>query len=297
MTTVNAANVHAIALAGTFDDCQDMVKSLFNDLHLRDRFRFSAVNSINWARILPQVVYYFHAALALGAPHRRVAFAVPSGNFGNVYAGYVAAALGLPIAKLVVGTNANDILARFFRTGTMEVRAVQPTFSPSMDIQVSSNFERLLFDLQSRDGAATVRTMERFRQTGTFSVPDSMLAQARAMFASTTIDDAGTLRQIHSICASTGEILDPHSAIGVTAARAYRSDDGIDRAIPVVSLATAHPAKFADAVERSVGYRPDMPPSLASIMNRDERVTVLPNDMAAVVDHIAARTRWAEEAA
>ena len=297
MTTVDAPNVHALALEGTFDDCQDMVKALFNDLAFRDRYRLSAVNSINWARLLPQIVYYFWAALALGAPDRKVAFSVPSGNFGNVFSAYAAEALGLPIEKLIVATNANDILARFFESGTMEIRGVQPSLSPSMDIQVSSNFERLLFDLHDRDGAATNQVLGGFREAGGFTVSQGMLDRTRSLFAATGVDDAATIQRIRDVHAATGEILDPHSAVGVEAAERIRASGRLDRDVPVIALACAHPAKFTDAVSGATGGRPALPPRLADLMEREEHITVLANDFDTVAGHIAAHTNVRENAA
>ena len=291
MTTVDAANVHAIALEGTFDDCQDMVKALFNDLEFRDRYRLSAVNSINWARLLPQIVYYFWAALALGAPDRKVAFSVPSGNFGNVFSGYAAQALGLPIEKLVVATNANDILSRFFNTGTMEILGVKPSLSPSMDIQVSSNFERLLFDLHDRDGPVTARELDGFRETGRFSVSQGMLERAHELFAATGVDDTATTARIKATHAATGEVLDPHSAIGIEATVRMRAEKSLDPDVPVVSIATAHPAKFPDAVVDAIGSRPSLPPRMADLMDREEHFTVLANDFETVSGYIANHTR------
>jgi threonine synthase len=291
MTTVDAANIHAIALEGTFDDCQDMVKALFNDLAFRDRYKLSAVNSINWARLLPQMVYYFWAALALGAPDRKVAFSVPSGNFGNVFSAYAAQALGLPMEKLVVATNANDILSRFFNTGTMEIRGVNPSLSPSMDIQVSSNFERLLFDLHDRDGAVTGRVLEGFRESGSFSVSQGMLGRSDELFAATGVDDVATTARIRATHGTDGEILDPHSAIGVEAAIRMRAAGSLDPDVPVVALATAHPAKFPDAVVDAIGLRPDLPPRMADLMEREEHLTMLPNDIEMVANYIAGHTR------
>ncbi|MDE0808798.1 MAG: threonine synthase [Alphaproteobacteria bacterium] len=290
MTTLDAANVHAISLEGTFDDCQDMVKALFNDLAFRDRYRLSAVNSINWARLLPQIVYYFWAGLALGAPDRKVAFSVPSGNFGNVFSGYAAQALGLPIETLVVATNANDILSRFFNSGTMEIRGVKPSLSPSMDIQVSSNFERLLFDLHDRDGVATARVLEGFRESGGFSASQGMLDRVNTLFGATAVDDAATTARIRSTFAATGEILDPHSAIGIEAAVRMRKAKTLSSDVPVVSIATAHPSKFPDAVVDAIGTRPALPPRMADLMDREEHFTVLANDFATVSDYIANRT-------
>jgi threonine synthase len=279
MTTVLTPNVHNIAVDGTFDDCQDLVKAMFNDTAFRDEMRLSAVNSINWARIMAQTVYYVHAALALGGPDRPVSFAVPTGNFGNVYAGYAARAMGLPLSRFVVGSNRNDILARFFATGELAIEPVEPTLSPSMDIQISSNFERLMYDLYDRDGAAVAAAMRQFRATGRLAVGDAGWRRTRALFDGFKLDDAGTRAEIARLHAETGELVDPHSAIGVAAARAALRRDP---ATPVVALATAHPAKFPDAVAAATGVRPALPPRLADLYERQERLTALPNDLAAV---------------
>ena len=282
MTTVTAANVHALAIEGTFDDAQDIVKALFGDLAFRDAVNLAAVNSINWARIMAQIVYYAGAALAFGAPDRPVGFAVPTGNFGNVFAGYAARRMGLPIERLVIGTNRNDILARFFASGTMTVAAVEPSLSPSMDIQVSSNLERLLFDVLSRDGAAIVELMTRFRSSGSVSLDGNVLDAVRSLFHAVRVDDDETTATIASVYRSTGELVDPHSAIAIAAARARRGDPRV----PMVALATAHPAKFADAVRAASGVTPALPPHLAGLMSAPERVTVLPNDRHAVAAFI-----------
>ena len=278
MTTVEAANVHNIAIAGTFDDCQDLVKAAFNDLALRDSLKLSAVNSINWARVAAQIVYYFWAALRLDAPLREIAFAVPTGNFGNVYAGYAARAMGLPISQLIVGSNRNDILTRFFEERAMEMRAVEPSLSPSMDIQVSSNFERLLFDLLGRDGAAVAAAMDEFRRTGRLPVAEEAWRQARALFAAARFGDEETLDWIRRIHAETGMIVDPHTAIGIAAGRAKRRDSSV----PLVALATAHPAKFGDAVKRAIGVELPLPPALAALKQRPEHCVALPNDAGAL---------------
>jgi threonine synthase len=284
MTTVTAANVHNVAVEGTFDDCQALVKAMFNDAAFRDRWRLAAVNSINWARVVAQVVYYVHAALALGAPDRAVSFAVPTGNFGNVFAGYVARTLGLPVARLIVGSNRNDILTRFFATGHMRTDRVVPTLSPSMDIQVSSNFERLLFDLVDRDGAAVERWMRQFADTGAFAVGGALLERLGRLFSAARFDDAETTATIRRVYEETGQLVDPHTAIGIAAARAA----GGDRSIPVVAQATAHPAKFPDAVMAATGVRPALPPRLADLFRREERYHVLPARLEAVEHHIAA---------
>lgn len=278
MTTVDRPNVHNIALEGNFDDCQAHVKAMFADEGFRGSVLLSGVNSINWARIMAQTVYYVYAALQLGSPDRPVAFAVPSGNFGNVFSGYAAREMGLPVDQFIVGTNRNDILARFFDHNDMSMADVSPTLSPSMDIQVSSNFERLLFDLLDRDGLALAHAMADFRKTGRLSISDQQWQQAAALFRGQTVNDDRTKAVIAEIFRATGELLDPHTAIGVEAARMKRPDP----AVPVVALATAHPAKFPDAVEAAVGVRPPLPAPLADLYEREERINVLPNDLEAV---------------
>jgi threonine synthase len=275
MTTVSAPNVHNIAVQGTFDDCQDLAKACFNDLAFRDRHALTAVNSINFARVMAQIVYYFWAALKLGAPERPVAFTVPSGNFGNVYAGYAAKQMGLPISHFVVGTNSNDILARFFESGSMTMTEVVPTFSPSMDIQISSNFERLLFDLYDRNGVTLADAMTAFRSTGTLKVGANALAGVRALFDAGRVDEPGTLAAIADCRRRFGETIDPHTAVGYAVAQQHRRDP----AVPMVVLATAHPAKFPDAVEKAIGMRPPLPARLGDLMDRAERVDGLRNDI------------------
>ena len=278
MTTVDAANVHAIAIEGTFDDCQDIVKALFNDLEFRDRASLGAVNSINWARIMAQIVYYATAALALGAPDRKVSFTVPTGNFGNIYAAYCAWRMGLPIERLVIGTNRNDILTRFFASGTMTVGAVEPSLSPSMDIQVSSNLERLLFELVGRDGKHLAQEMVEFRRTGTMRLAGNVMDEARSLFDAVKIDDPATLASIARTWRDSGEVIDPHSAVAVAASLARRGDPRT----PMVALACAHPAKFPEAVTQALGFSSPLPPELADLMLRKERFSILPNDPAAV---------------
>jgi threonine synthase len=278
MTTVDSVNVHAIAVAGTFDDCQDLVKGMFNDAQFRKAQNLSAVNSINWARVMAQIVYYVVAAVRLGAPSRPVSFAVPTGNFGNVFAGWAAWKCSLPIDRLVVGTNSNDILFRFFETGEMKMAGVEPTLSPSMDIQVSSNFERLLFDMLDGDGAAVRDWIAAFRKSGAVSVDDARLAGAREKISASRLDDDGTRRVIREIYETTGELLDPHSAIGVDAARQCRGN----KEVPMVTLATAHPAKFPDAVKSATGIHPQLPERMSDLFDRNEKFDTLPNDIAAV---------------
>ena len=292
MTSVIAAGAHAVAVAGDFDDCQAIVKTLFNDHSFRDEVNLSAVNSINWARLMPQIVYYFKAALALGAPDQPVAFSVPTGNFGNVFAGYVARRMGLPIERLIIASNRNDILTRFFEDGAMQRETVTPSLSPSMDIQVSSNFERLLFELMDRDGAAVAEIMARFAETGNFALPAQAMQAARATFAAYRLDDAGTIAEI-AASAAKGMLLDPHSAVGVSAARRAVADGTVGGSTPVIALACAHPAKFQAAVTRATGNEPALPPHLADLMSREEAMQQAPATVAAVRELILAKRRAA----
>ncbi|ANK82156.1 MAG: threonine synthase [Rhizobiales bacterium NRL2] len=293
MTTVEDANVHAIAVDGDFDDCQALVKAAFGDLAFRDRMNLSAVNSINWARVAAQVVYYVHGVMALGEGRRPVAFSVPSGNFGNVFAGHIARRMGLPVDRLVVGANVNDILHRFFETGAYRRQGVVPTMSPSMDIQVASNFERLLYEITGRDGLRVRAMMDSLRQSGGFEIPPAALAQVQAGFASARIDEEETLAEMRRMHAETGEVLDPHSAVGTAAARKARAAGDVPAETPLISLATAHPAKFPDAVERAVGFRPALPERLGDLMERPERAADLPNDLATLQKFIGERARIA----
>ena len=284
MTTVLAPNVHNIAVEGaSFDDAQAMVKRLFADETVTARHRIGAVNSINWARLMAQVVYYFAAALQLGTPERKVAFSVPTGNFGDVFAGYAAAKMGLPIERLVVATNVNDILHRALSNGDYSAGIVTPTAAPSMDIQVSSNFERLLFDLGGRDGAALAAQMVGFEATKAMRLTNAQLAGAGHLFTSVRVDAAdmaGAMRWAWEHCG--GEAIDPHTAIGLHAARTLEWPEGV----PVVTLATAHPAKFREAVERATGFRPGLPARVGDLFGREERCAELPNDYDAVRTYI-----------
>ncbi len=282
MTTVEAANIHNIAIEGTFDDCQALVKAMFNDESFRARQNLSAINSINWGRIMAQIVYYVTASLALGGPWRKMRFAVPSGNFGDVYAGYAAAKMGMPIEQLIVATNRNDILARFFETGRYQAGEVAPTISPSMDIQVASNFERLLFDLCGRDGGEVRKLMATFAEERCFELSADALGQARELFAACRVDEAATLSMITLMLEQMGEIVDPHTAVGLVAAKRLAA---LGRG-PMITLATAHPAKFADACEQATGIRPALPPHMQDLMTKPERLTVLPNDLQAIQAHI-----------
>jgi threonine synthase len=293
MTTATEANVHNIAVEGTFDDCQAIVKGLFNHHAFRDRVRLSGVNSINWARIVAQVVYYFTAAAALGSPHRKVAFTVPTGNFGDVFAAYVAGRMGLPVDRLVVATNVNDILARTLATGTYELREVVATSSPSMDIQVSSNFERLLFDACGRDSAPVRALMASLAQSRSFSLASSALSAIRARFSADRADEQETAAAIRTTLRETGRLVDPHTAVGIAVAE----KEARDPAVPMIVLATAHPAKFPDAVVAACGVRPALPEWLADLPARHERATRMPADQGAVEQFILAASRAAHEGA
>ncbi|RMD94999.1 MAG: threonine synthase [Alphaproteobacteria bacterium] len=276
MTTPEDANVHAIAVRGDFDDCQALVKAMFNDHAFRDRVRLAGVNSINWARVLAQVVYYFAAATALGAPHREVSFTVPTGNFGDIYAGHIARRMGLPVRRLVIATNQNDILHRTLATGAHVKEGVRPSISPSMDIQVSSNFERALWEALGGDGRAVAGLMAELAEKGGFTLPQGALEWLRAHFASGRASEEETLDTIARIFRTTGEVICPHTAVGVKVAEEQLGRE------PMVTLATAHPAKFPDAVERATGMRPPLPKRMADLYDRPERVTVIDNDLAAV---------------
>ena len=293
MTTVEDDNVHALAIEGTFDDCQAIVKGMFAHQAFRDQVRLSGVNSINWARIVAQVVYYFTAAVALGSPHRKVAFTVPTGNFGDIYAGYVALCMGLPVDRLTVATNVNDILARTIATGTYELRDVVPTSSPSMDIQVVSNFERLLFDVHGRDGRAVRALMASLTQSRRFVLSAPAVSQVRAVFSADRADEEETAATIRTILRETGHLIDPHTAVGAAVAEKEIRDPSI----PMVVLSTAHPAKFPDAVEAASGVRPALPDWLADLDRRPERATTLPIDQIAVERHILSVSRAAHEGA
>ena len=286
MTTPKENNVHALAVEGTFDDCQALVKAMFNHHAFRDRLALSAVNSINWARIVAQVTYYFVAGAALGAPHRPLSFVVPTGNFGDILAGWVARQMGLPIERLTIASNANDILPRTLATGRYETRGVLPTTSPSMDIQVSSNFERYLFEAGGRDAALIRSQMASLAQSGRFDIgpAKAQLARDFAAHAASETDVAATIRRVEKECGYTAE---PHTACGIYAASKLSGC----RATPRVVLATAHPAKFPDAMAGITGRRPPLPARLASLMTEPERISVLPNDQAAIERFIEGRAR------
>ena len=290
MTTVDRRNVHALAIQGSFDDCQRIVKDLFGDLAFRDEMGLSGVNSINWARILAQIVYYFVAAVALGAPDRPVSFAVPTGHFGDVLAGYYAKRMGLPIERLIIATNENDILVRTLASGRYAPKGVKATQSPSMDIQVSSNFERLLFEAAGRDPKEVVARMNDLAKEGSFTIPASALDRIRADFDAVRVDEVACAEEMGRVYRESGGIIDPHSAVGVHAARKALAAAPMT---PVIALGTAHPAKFPDAVERATGVRPGLPERLSDLMGRKEAIVVLPNDGRAVADYLRQSARAA----
>ncbi|TYR31864.1 threonine synthase [Mesorhizobium microcysteis] len=290
MTTSTATNVHAIAVEGNFDDCQDLVKGMFNHHAFRDGVHLSGVNSINWARIMAQIVYYFSSAVSLGAPDRPVSFTVPTGNFGDIFAAYAAKRMGLPVERLVIATNDNDILARTLATGTYETRGVVETTSPSMDIQVSSNFERLLFEAYGRDAESVVRLMQSLRQSGSFTIAHGPLQAIRAEFDAGRSSMEETAATIRSVLAGSGYLLDPHTATAIKVAR-----EKADASTPMIVLSTAHPAKFPAAVEAASGITPALPAWLGDLMERSENYTVLPSDPKMLEDHISRRSRAARE--
>jgi len=287
MTTVNSVNVTNIAVDGTFDDCQDIVKAMFNDPQFRDEVNLSAVNSINWARVMAQIVYYVYAGVALGSPDRAISFAVPSGNFGNIFAAYGAKQIGLPIEQLIVGSNSNDILTRFFKHNDMSMLDVEPSLSPSMDIQISSNFERLLFDLYDRDGKEVARVMQQFRVTGKLDLSDERWQRTKELFAAYSLDDDETLAAIGAIFDSTGELVDPHSVIGIVAGWTQQTNPKT----PLVCMATAHPAKFPDAVAKATGKSPELPEHLVDIFEREERYEVMDNSIHAIQERVRKSNR------
>jgi threonine synthase len=283
MTTVDSPNVRTVAVEGTFDDCQDLVKAMFNDAPFRERMRLSAVNSINWARVMSQVVYYVAACRMLRRP---LTFCVPTGNFGNVLSGWIAQRMGAPIDGFVVASNTNDIVARFIESNDMSTAPVVPTFSPSMDIQVSSNFERLLFEMNGRDGGMTAEQLQRFRATGKLAVEhDQRAAWLTGRFRAARVDDGATIDVIRRTYRDAGMLVDPHTAVGLGAVEQLRAAGSLTG--DVVTLATAHPAKFPDAVERATGVHPSLPAHLADLFDRPERTTVLPNDLVEIQRFVA----------
>lgn len=287
MTSVIEPHIFNLAVETHFDDCQDIVKQLFIDPEFlpEEDYRLVAVNSINWARIMAQIVYYFYTALALGGPHREIAYTVPTGNFGDVYAGYMARAMSLPVKQLVVATNRNDILHRFFEDNDYSINEVTPSLSPSMDIQISSNFERLLYNIHDGDAEQVAKVMKQFRETRSLKVSNSAFARAKEIFASHSIDDAQTIEIMREIFETTGEVIDPHTAVGIGSARAARHDNDT----PMVVLSTAHPAKFGGAVKDALGFEAALPHHLEDLLTREERYDVLPNDMEQIKAYIRER--------
>jgi len=286
MTSSTASNVHALAINGNFDDCQNLVKDMFNDTKFRDSVKLSGVNSINWARIMAQVVYYFTAAISLGAPDRKVSFTVPTGNFGDIFAGYVAKQMGLPIDKLVIATNDNDILARTLKTGRYEMRGVQATTSPSMDIQISSNFERLLFEAYDREPNEIKRSMDGLKQSGAFQISEAAMKTIKRDFRAGSATEKQVAATIRDTLSETGYLLDPHTATAVHVAKKYEKTNS-----PMVVLSTAHPAKFPDAVKSACAIDPALPVWLADLMNREERFDVLEAELDAVETFIGKHAR------
>jgi threonine synthase len=291
MTTTAAGNVHPLAVEGTFDDCQAIVKGLFNHHSFRDAVQLSGVNSINWARIVAQVVYYFTSAVALGAPARVVDFTVPTGNFGDIFAGYVAKRMGLPIRTLRIAANVNDILPRTLKNGIYEVREVHATASPSMDIQVSSNFERLLFEAGGRDAGSVRRLMESLKQSGRFVLPGPMLANIREAFDAGRADENETSAAIRAAWREAGDLVDPHTAVALAVA----DRDNSDSSVPNIVLSTAHAAKFPDAVEAACGVRPQLPAWLEGLMTKPEQVKIIKNDQIEVERFVQSVSRAAKQ--
>ena len=297
MTTVRAPNVHNLAIEGSFDDAQRHVKRMFGDGDVNTVLNLGAVNSINWARLMAQVVYYFYAGLQLGAPERAAAYSVPTGNFGDVFAGYVASQMGLPIAKLIVATNINDILHRALKDGDYSAGVVTPTHTPSMDIQVSSNFERLLFDAGGRDGASMAKQMAGFEAGRAMQLTNSQRENAAALFTSASADPDATIKALQWASRNAAQVIDPHTAVGLHASLALADDGTIERGTPIVTLATAHPAKFTDAVERAIGVRPALPTRVGDLFGREEGYSEIGGDYEAsrdfVLEHAAGRTETA----
>lgn len=280
MTTVTASNVHNVAVAGTFDDCQDLVKAAFGDVAIRDRYRLAAVNSINWARVMAQIVYYVWSARTVAPDGSAVSFSVPTGNFGNILAGWYAKSMGLAVDQLIVASNRNDVLTRYFETGALDAEAVVPSFSPSMDIQVSSNFERLLWEASGRDGQAIQDLIATFRSSGHVEVPSAWNERVFGEFVAGRLSDEGTLNEIERVYSASNVLIDPHTAVGVDVGRSVHAGSNS----PLITLATAAPAKFPDAVEKAVGFRPELPDHLADLFERPEKFEKAPNDLAAIAD-------------
>ncbi len=282
MTTVASSNIHNVAIDGTFDDCQDLVKAMFSDLQFRERHKLAAVNSINWARVAAQTVYYFTTATRIAGPNEQISFCVPTGNFGNIQAGYIASRMGLPIDRLIIASNHNDILTRTHGSGVMEIQDVEPSTSPAMDIQVSSNFERLLFELSGKDGSWVAAAMADFRSTGSMKLPESVMKHLRDWFDAGQASEREVEQEISDLYETQKEFLDPHTAVGVNVIRRMKSLNG-----PAVVMATAHPAKFNTVVEAATGMAPPQPDEIVALKSRSERYVNLPNEVSAVMDFVA----------
>lgn len=291
MTWINDSGAHALSVKTDFDGCQQIVKDCFEDLKFKDQISLSAINSINWVRLLPQIVYYFYSALKVGAPDKEVAFSVPTGNFGNILAGWMAKKIGLPISNLICGSNQNDILTRFFNTGVMERKNVKPSFSPSMDIQVSSNFERLLFEILDRDPIKVKQEMYNFKKNGIFSIPKEIMLKVNNLFSSYTISNNETLDIIKNTFEDYNYILDPHSAIGFGSARKALDEKIISSNTPIISLACAHPSKFPDIIKKAINIEPQLPDHLKELMVSKEYFKVIDDDTNFIKNYLKQKMR------
>ena len=292
MTSIIENGANAVQIDGDFDDCQEIVKSIFNDINFRDKVNLSAINSINWARVIPQIVYYFYSAFKLGAPNQKISFSVPTGNFGNIYAGWCAKKMGLPIHRLICASNKNNILSRFFDTGFMTRKIVEPSISPSMDIQVSSNFERLLFEIYDRDALKVKEDLEKFKLEGVYSVTQEKLHALKKLFISYYLDDDGILEEIKRVYSNTKIIIDPHTACGTSAAKTVRQKNKIDKEIPIISLACANPCKFPDAVYKSIGIKPALPSESKDLISRQRHSLSASADALAIKSLIEGKKRF-----
>jgi threonine synthase len=291
MTWINEKGAYALSVKTDFDGCQEIVKDCFEDLKFKDQYSLSAINSINWVRLLPQIVYYFYSGLKVGAPDQEIAFSVPTGNFGNILAGWMAKKIGLPVSKLICGSNQNDILTRFFNNGVMERKKVVPSFSPSMDIQVSSNFERLLFEICNRDPIKVKKKMDAFKKSGSFQISQNEISKINNLFSAYMVSDEETLNIIKKAFTNYNYILDPHSAVGYGAAQKALNDKIISSDIPLVSLACAHPAKFPDIINKAINIRPDLPSNLKFIMSNDEHFEIIDSKLSSIQNFIKSNMR------
>ena len=291
MTRINDLGAHALSVKTDFDGCQEIVKDCFEDLKFKDQISLSAINSINWVRLLPQIVYYFYSALKVGAPDQEVAFSVPTGNFGNILAGWMAKKIGLPISNLICGSNQNDILTRFFNNGVMERQNVNPSFSPSMDIQVSSNFERLLFEILDRDAIKVKQEMNNFKKNGIFSIPKEIMLKVNYLFSAYMISNNETLDIIKNTFENYNYILDPHSAIGFGSAKKALNEKVISSSTPIISLACAHPSKFPDVIKKAINIEPQLPDHLKELMVSKEYFKVIGNDTKFIKNYLKEKMR------